>query len=75
MSLKTSRDLPCYSTIEEAMNHMPKYWRTRWCTAAEDTSPDGGCGCVGCANVSGGLVRQGFTKEDWKKWMEENEGQ
>src|SRR5262245_21726610 len=35
--------------------------RNRWC--------EGTCGCMGCANRSGGLCDFGFTKQDWEKWL------
>jgi hypothetical protein len=56
-------------TIDSVMEGMPTDWRNRWCTAPEN----GGCGCMGCANYSGGLNRKGFTRADWEKWREENE--
>lgn len=44
---------------------MPKEWRTRWCTYPDN----GGCGCMGCANYSGGLLAAGFTLDEWRAAM------
>lgn len=51
-------------TIHEVMDAMPEQWRGRWCGG-------GFCACMGAANCSGGLLRNGFTIEDWKAWKVE----
>lgn len=50
------------------LDNMPDQWRARWCFAAEY----GGCGCMGCANYSGGLIRNGYTYADWLKVYPDN---
>lgn len=51
-------------SIDVLMAKMPESWRFRWCEGIKT-----GCACLGCANVSGGLVRQGFTKKEWEEWV------
>lgn len=52
--------------LNALMRSMRPDWRDRWC----EPGPEG-CGCMGCANVSGGLSRSGFTKEEWVQWQKE----
>ena len=47
--------------IDSLIRDMPPAWRARWCEPGEF-----GCACMGCANVSGGLMKAGFTKDEWK---------
>ena len=47
--------------LSELMQNMPEQWRKRWCNSQT-------CACMGCANISGGLMAAGFTKEDYFKW-------
>ena len=42
---------------------------TRWCNP--EVVPGFGCGCMGCANISGGLAREGVTKEQWQRVIHE----
>jgi len=51
--------------INIIMNKMPLEWCYKWCENRI-------CCCLGCANVSGGLTKNGFTKQDWQKWVNEN---
>ncbi len=51
-------------TIHEVMEAMPEQWRHRWCGGSA-------CACLGGANCSGGLMRHGFTKQDWEDWKAE----
>ena len=44
---------------------MPIDWRYNWCESEI-------CACVGCVNVSGKLIEQGYTKKDWEEWVKEN---
>ena len=46
--------------LNHLMNDMPLRHALYWCTSE--------CACMGCANVSGGLSKAGFSKEDWKEW-------
>ena len=50
---------------------LPTEWRYYWCKACEM----GGCGCMGCVNISG-LSRQGLetpiTEAEWNTWVAEN---
>lgn len=62
MMTKTKRE---GATIDEAMAAMSERYRYRWCEV-------GWCGCLGCANAAGGLLRLGFTKADWLSWVERN---
>lgn len=52
-------------TIDAMMLKMPVSVALRWCEPGES-----GCGCMGCANHSGGLLKAGFTKQDWLDWKE-----
>jgi len=52
-------------TIDSLMGRMPPPWRYRWCES-------NACACLGCANRSGGLTRDGFSKADWSKWTARN---
>lgn len=49
--------------MEQMLREMEPRWRDRWCEAYKV----GGCSCLGCANVAGGLERHGYTKADWDK--------
>lgn len=44
--------------IDRLMCATPHGWRGRWCEG-------GPCACLGCANVSGALVKLGLTKDEW----------
>lgn len=46
--------------IDELMNKMPPEWKNRWCE-----SPC--CGCMGCANRSGG-----YSRQEWKDYLKRN---
>jgi hypothetical protein len=48
--------------FREAMEQMPKAWRTHWCESER-------CACSGCANGNGKLVQAGYSKDDWVYWM------
>jgi hypothetical protein len=50
--------------IHEIMEHMPLSHALRWC----DSGP---CGCMGCANRSGGLSKAGITEQEWRDYMAE----
>lgn len=50
-------------SLDEIMRKMPEDWRKRWCEPGKL-----GCACLGCANGSGGLIRNGYTKQDWETW-------
>lgn len=64
----TNSDTPQLNkNIDLEMNSMNPRWRVKWCNA-------GACGCMGCANVSGGLVSKGYTYEDWRDWIKRNPG-
>jgi hypothetical protein len=52
--------------LDELMKAMPKSWRKRWCR-------NNICGCMGAANCSGELIRNGFTEDDWLEWCNNNE--
>lgn len=47
--------------FDYVISFMNEFYRSRWCSG-------GLCGCMGCANGSGGLAALGFTKEDWLAW-------
>jgi len=47
--------------IDSLMRDMPSSWRDRWCEPGEL-----GCACLGCANGSGGLLKAGYTKDEWE---------
>lgn len=47
--------------LSYVMQFMQAEWSERWCGG-------GMCGCMGCSNVSGGLLAAGFTKSDWETW-------
>jgi len=47
------------------MSAMPMDWRYRWCES-------GACGCLGCANASGGVGAAGYSKQDWEGWVTDN---
>lgn len=47
--------------LSYVMQFMQAEWRERWCGG-------GMCGCMGCSNVSGGLLAAGFTQSDWETW-------
>lgn len=52
--------------IHHLMKHMPLRSALHWCEPGAS-----GCGCLGCANNSGGLARAGITREEWKAYMTE----
>lgn len=54
--------------LDSAMRLMPEKWRARWCENGES-----GCGCMGCANYSGGLAQRWFTKDEHARWVRDNE--
>jgi hypothetical protein len=47
--------------FDYVMSHVPEWFRKHWCSG-------GLCGCMGCANRSGGMASLGFTKDDWLAW-------
>lgn len=51
--------------LHDIMLAMPSHWRYFWCGADI-------CGCLGCANASGGVRAAGFTQEDWQQWVDKN---
>lgn len=51
--------------LNNLMASMNPEWRKRWCSARA-------CACTGCANFSGGLAQNGFTKEDHSNWLRGN---
>lgn len=51
--------------LNDIMQSMPADWRYRWCDAVL-------CGCLGCANASGGVSGGGFDKLDWQLWVADN---
>ena len=53
---------PPMARLDALMAQMPERWKRRWCKSQA-------CACLGCANVSGGLARQGYTEADHQKWM------
>ena len=53
------------SKIDVAMKSISEEHRYKWCEG-------GPCACMGCANVSGGLVDKGFSKKDWERWVVKN---
>lgn len=52
--------------IDGKMDHMKKSMRYNWCEEGVL------CGCMGCANKSGGLAEAGFTKAHWEDWVRRN---
>ena len=50
------------ANLDAIMRAMDASWRSTWCSG-------GVCGCMGCANASGGLLMHGYTKEEWQKWI------
>ncbi len=53
-------------SIYKLMGKMPHEWTRRWCEPDEL-----GCACLGCANHSGGLLKNGYTKEDWQEYLKQ----
>jgi len=51
--------------LNELMMAMPSEDRTRWCSSKI-------CGCLGAANCTGGLLKEGFTFEEWNDWIFEH---
>lgn len=51
--------------LAQLMQALPPTWRGRWCGATEDNP----CACLGCADGAGGLVREGFTEQDWRQYF------
>lgn len=47
--------------FDYVISFMNEFYRKRWCSG-------GLCGCMGCANRSGGLAALGFTEADWLAW-------
>jgi hypothetical protein len=54
--------LETMQAIDRMLSKLPTEFAFRWCTAA------GGCACLGCASMFGGLVKAGYTQEDWEAW-------
>lgn len=52
------------SKLRHLMAAMPQDVRENWCNPGEH-----GCGCLGCANGSGGLARLGYTEPEWRYVM------
>jgi hypothetical protein len=53
---------PPMAQLDALMAKMPEPWKGRWCKSQA-------CACLGCANISGGLARKGYTEIDHQKWM------
>ena len=51
--------------VNEIMQLVPLDWRYYWCEAQI-------CGCLGCANRSGGVKAKGVTKQEWEQWVIDN---
>lgn len=49
-------------SIEALMKAMPASWAEYWCEG-------GACCCLGCANISGGLIQFGYSKADWEAYQ------
>lgn len=51
--------------IADAMRHVPREWRDRWCDASS------GCACAGATNCSGARAIQeaGQYPVQWAEWM------
>ena len=49
--------------MNELMQQMAPSYRRRWCDPGE------GCGCMGCANMAGGLAAKGYTMADFDAWQ------
>lgn len=49
--------------IDRLMRRLPVEFAFRWCEG-------GMCACLGCANVTGDLTRNGYTKAEWQAWKE-----
>lgn len=47
--------------LDRLMRSMNVGWALYWCEAEV-------CACLGCANGSGKLNANGYTKQDWKDW-------
>ncbi len=54
--------------VDRLMLGVDKEVRLHWCF--RPGSPDFGCACTGCADVSGGLRKAGVTFEEWEAWTE-----
>lgn len=50
--------------VKQRLRTMLFHHAARWC----EPGPQG-CACLGCANVSGGLMKAGVTKEQWARCM------
>jgi len=50
--------------IHNLLSQMPLKHALYWCESEL-------CGCLGCANRSGGLNKHGITKEEWSAYMAE----
>jgi hypothetical protein len=58
--------------IKKILINMHPDWRKRWCGVSEGGELWAeGCGCMGCANMSGQLYSKGCTKEEWQEALEE----
>lgn len=51
--------------IQTIMQAIPSDWRYTWCESEV-------CGCLGCANRSGGATASGVLKSEWQKWVKDN---
>ena len=49
--------------MNELMQQMHPSYRRRWCDPGE------GCGCMGCANMAGGLAAKSYTRADFEAWQ------
>ena len=45
--------------LRTLLSEMPKKEANYWCDSDA-------CACTGCANVSGGLAKAGFSQEEWR---------
>lgn len=52
-------------TIDELMSNISVPDRYYWCESKV-------CGCMGCANGSGQLKANGYTKDEWQEWVRIN---
>jgi hypothetical protein len=57
-----------YKDLDTIMKQMPMPWQRMWCEVIHF----GGCMCLGCANIAGGLAEMGFAKEEWEEWVKRN---
>ena len=49
------------------LNQNNSEWAEHWCFKEGFQGP---CGCMGCADISGGARDAGITQEQWQYWMD-----